>query len=806
MDLARTLLTRLFRRTCWLVLWILGWTRSAALELTRQFRVFSRGLYRNDPKYRYSLLKHDEIRVLQLFPGSGEDPISCHLIKKPIVKCGTPEALSYTWGQELATEIIRIDGKELLVTPNLHAALRRLRQDLPLPLPSDPKLALHILLERFEAIATIPGSRCFTQYGLKSIPSCYGEAVAEWILLCASRPGLDLQPQPGDSREAFSSRILNDKDIDATALDEMWCRRLAMMQKLIDENITEEGRKRLAMLPRTLWIDAICINQEDPHERAEQVGLMRRIYKRASRLVIWLGKDRHESDRAIGFISKTHEHANQDGLEKAVEWVSSQTSQSEFMATWVALARFYSRQWFKRTWIVQEYIVGSKDRAIWMCGSHEMSHGVMETFVEMAKVLKFRGTWALYGTEFKAMMERLEAQEHDMGSLGKYNTESPEARSASAYAIFHRMSADFVRGFRAFASLTHLKKTFTVASENGINANDTYINFWLSRLRITESSDPRDKIYAILGLLEESNNNENLVGLERDLLIVDYDASIQDVYDSLVCAIVTSTKQLGILSACTNRGDQINRSWTPDWSQQTHFPLLTFPVVTTRLGSKYGSATPQYNFGASRGMEAAALFSDDLRTMTVKGVIWDNIDMITGKFVHGSSSFVCPKFEVDLLSMLNALQDRHGNEVNVRKLLLRAILRIDDQQLSDEQTSAFDDWLRRIHHRVETSIFSDTTTGSRWRDDSFLTTVLDGIWTARCLAFTNAGCVGQTPEKSLPGDLVCVIPGCPIPMILRRVDQHYDVIGEAYFDGIMSGEVVPDIENGTLVIQDFELW
>lgn len=147
-----------------------------------------------------------------------------------------------------------------------------------------------------------------------------------------------------------------------------------------------------------------------------------------------------------------------------------------------------------------------------------------------------------------------------------------------------------------------------VATANGVHANACYINFWLGRIRITESSDPRDKIYSILGLLEDSKKSQSLVGLDRSLLIIDYDASVQDVYASLVRAIVVATKQLGILSACTNRGKSVRRTWVPDWSQQTHIPLLPAPFVTTHLGSPFGSVILRYNFDAWRGTDAVATF------------------------------------------------------------------------------------------------------------------------------------------------------------------------------------------------------
>jgi hypothetical protein len=40
-----------------------------------------------------------------------------------------------------------------------------------------------------------------------------------------------------------------------------------------------------------LWVDAICINQDDGLERATQVKRMKQIYSTAMRTVVWLGKD-----------------------------------------------------------------------------------------------------------------------------------------------------------------------------------------------------------------------------------------------------------------------------------------------------------------------------------------------------------------------------------------------------------------------------------------------------------------------------------------------------------------------------------
>jgi hypothetical protein len=51
-------------------------------------------------------------------------------------------------------------------------------------------------------------------------------------------------------------------------------------------------------LVKRLWVDAICINQQDDHERSAQVQQMRTIYESASLVIVWLGPAADDSDLA----------------------------------------------------------------------------------------------------------------------------------------------------------------------------------------------------------------------------------------------------------------------------------------------------------------------------------------------------------------------------------------------------------------------------------------------------------------------------------------------------------------------------
>ena len=55
---------------------------------------------------------------------------------------------------------------------------------------------------------------------------------------------------------------------------------------------------RHAARRRVLWVDAMCINQNDPDEKSEQVPIMGEIYSRATKVYAWLG----EADRQIDCV------------------------------------------------------------------------------------------------------------------------------------------------------------------------------------------------------------------------------------------------------------------------------------------------------------------------------------------------------------------------------------------------------------------------------------------------------------------------------------------------------------------------
>src|SRR4051812_20299048 len=49
-----------------------------------------------------------------------------------------------------------------------------------------------------------------------------------------------------------------------------------------------EFRRRQKLTP--IWVDRICINQDDPDEKDQQISMMDKIYTSAQKVIVWLGK------------------------------------------------------------------------------------------------------------------------------------------------------------------------------------------------------------------------------------------------------------------------------------------------------------------------------------------------------------------------------------------------------------------------------------------------------------------------------------------------------------------------------------
>ncbi|KAB8228791.1 HET domain-containing protein [Aspergillus alliaceus] len=115
-------------------------------------------------------------------------------------------------------------------------------------------------------------------------------------------------------------------------------------------------------LPRILWVDAVCINQQDDQEKASQIQLMPIIYGQASHVIVWLGAAADNSDRALENIRLSAEYKPSE--DKA-------TIMQEKKTDYTAILMLLQRPWFRRIWVLQE--VSAARSILVMCGSIKMN-------------------------------------------------------------------------------------------------------------------------------------------------------------------------------------------------------------------------------------------------------------------------------------------------------------------------------------------------------------------------------------------------------------------------------------------------
>ncbi|KAF9778519.1 hypothetical protein IL306_003971 [Fusarium sp. DS 682] len=115
---------------------------------------------------------------------------------------------------------------------------------------------------------------------------------------------------------------------------------------------------------RTLWVDALCINQSVHGERNQQVRIMGDIYKSASQVVVWLGDAADDSHLVFQhLIDEDIAEGEPDHYRVLLEHHSAPLEAKR--RAWNALVK---RPWFFRTWVIQEIALAK--RAVIMCGEH----------------------------------------------------------------------------------------------------------------------------------------------------------------------------------------------------------------------------------------------------------------------------------------------------------------------------------------------------------------------------------------------------------------------------------------------------
>ncbi|KAI0107914.1 HET-domain-containing protein [Hypoxylon sp. NC0597] len=333
--------------------------------------------------------------------------------------------------------------------------------------------------------------------------------------------------------------------------------------------------------PPLLWVDAICINQSDLVERANQVRLMTTIYFNAGNVVVWLGKDDSDAHEAHALLSEYIPalkeialdliagnpdigiRAGMINLYDDAKLHEKYRLTPKSMDSWKALVRFLSRRWFSRIWIVQEMVFNRSHMIC--CGPLRFNWGDLDTFVSLV----FGAQW--HGLNFHGL-ER-------------------ETIKIAAVFTFHReirMSAtEYSNSDPRFRLLTNEEKLYDFAQS------------YLLSSAFLEATDPRDRVFALSAFV---NAYAAMLDVKPIWLKADYSLQVTEVMLRTAQILLWKTRSLDMLSYVTDLSYR-EQSDLPSWMPHFHIPGAVASVeslLDMHQGRKYhagslSSAEPAFS-------------------------------------------------------------------------------------------------------------------------------------------------------------------------------------------------------------------
>ncbi|KAI0125394.1 heterokaryon incompatibility protein-domain-containing protein [Xylariales sp. AK1849] len=588
---------------------------------------------------------------------------------------------------------------------------------------------------------------------------------------------------------------------------------------------------------RTLWIDAVCINQSDLAERSDQVVLMRDIFTRAERVVVWLGPAASDSTLAFDVLKRLevyHEELKKRFTEDPIGVIHFGPLQ-RFLRRYrgdeaptsnitkpddarfklrrqelVALRRILERPWWSRLWVIQELCVARG--VIVLCGHSQTSWD--DFYVSYLIVLGVGGLFAEIGfppwlfcciliTELRLTFQR--AREAEMApSTDEKATEDPKAVAAVQ------------------DMLSILKSSM-----------------------VSQATDPHDKIYGILGLVTLHPDRPGLS------ILPDYNLPLVECFKEATLAMITQSGNLDhfeTLSDTFARKSLIGLpSWVPDlthnffeWEDHTwgpaspfaeHLALAILATIVTQVPKSEDNA-----FKACGGKDLIQPHVIDGSVLVLEGNVTDSVAVLGPCLVgslEGDNADTWREYvqERENLSRMQRcrLIVQHclrtarfadgllvwedmafENPLEPTKEELETLCRVLKAAHPSENLNVFvnvyDDawrpllgWLRWLH---PLKIFGARTGAltvyniivglivyyavTRSETKSHLVPLWNAVGPR--LAKTGKGHLALLPASSRENDSVVLLKGGKTPYVARPQNHRWEFVGHCYVDGIMLGE------------------
>ena len=591
----------------------------------------------------------------------------------------------------------------------------------------------------------------------------------------------------------------------------------------ITQNLDDALRSlRLPTQARRLWVDAVCIDQQNLDERSRQVQYMRLIYSRATRVIVWLGLKAPGLEKAMDLAEIIHEIRSSDRPDETTEPVNKveliQNVSMLAIATLTAeeeaakhLQALLFRDFFTRSWCVQEVLVSA------YCVAK-----IEDLEIDFFKIL----STALY----------IHMQQ------GKLRPDTP----------------------LEFWNTVYIKRTgnsrILPQTPNAVEGSIGPLLRLLVGTRDFKATDPRDKIFALLGITDEGLDPHrayqvmgpsdslgvkmvhrmqgaitgvakyvNKLGPDMHFmchkaLIADYKKPVMEVYrDFTRFHLRKAPRFLDILSHVQHIEDPSTAgwpSWVPKWFQPRSASM--FGMIPLFLA---GFCDGHFRYFAEVHDNPLGGNAIEPNSMKIDGFYVDRVraisEVIQTDWIEAVPVVACWRQLFNHLPLFPCdSYYRNGEPLDVAFCstiaggilgpLMAKLLQGDDTgnsfetivsrftQLSIANSAAY--LAREASTRGDplgnelASLQVQAATASAEDYETIARSIAYG----RRIYMTQNGTLGLGPRMMQEGDEVCVLFGGRVPFLLRRKPDHHLFIGESYLHDhdLMWGRVTEAIKRG----------
>ncbi|KAH6972338.1 heterokaryon incompatibility protein-domain-containing protein [Ilyonectria sp. MPI-CAGE-AT-0026] len=556
---------------------------------------------------------------------------------------------------------------------------------------------------------------------------------------------------------------------------------------------------------RFVWVDMLCVDQDNNAEKTQQVRIMGEIYSNARRVLIWLGNE-PRTEKSLNLLVETFKNRDKMPVREDPDWDT--------------VLHLFSNQWFRRVWCIQEVVLAKKP--VVLSGNSSVE---WETFVNAGRWVRNNSFLRTTSREHTKTLEHLDVLQKMRDT--RKNTHWLERHSLLQLVFL-------TRGF--------------------------------------EATDPRDKLFALVGLASDVMSSDWEV-------TPDYDLSLSEVYRRFALWHLTRNRQVEVFSLGTNRdlpsSEELETlpSWVPDLTRpDMAAPLPKLDYLSPNyidirydilkefrarahhlknaikvyhadlnlpwwgLGRRSRFEPPRIAF--TEGTSVIHLVGTEIGTVKTLGTTLDDtnpnisplvsqdhtLDMArivqTGRWLRESWRLVTADnsgnkhelpnnvFESAWRTMIcDMTSDGHNVKPGVYRDVSREIYKsVCAQMMGEERKEA-----ESVTAAKESAISDIAATGKSYdqskskatgmqvddddkaifNEDELLVHLPIRKWyDSRRFGINESGDFAAVPKATRTGDIICIFNGGRVPYVLRPGKRgYYQLVGECYVHGMMRGEV-----------------